>query len=109
MIYLVGMGPGSFGAMTRETYDAVCGADIIIGAARLLYSVPEGSHAELCKAVMPEDILSAIKSAQEDGEKNITVVMSGDTGFYSGTRGLIPVLKKEGLNTRCFRAYQVFR
>ena len=97
MIYLVGMGPGSFGAMTRETYDAVCGADIIIGAARLLYSVPEGSHAELCKAVMPEDILSAIKSAQEDGEKNITVVMSGDTGFYSGTRGLIPVLTKEGL------------
>ncbi len=100
MIYLAGLGPGSFGAMTRETYDAVCGADVIIGAARLLYSVPEGSHAELCKAVMPKDILAAIKGALDGGDKNITVVMSGDTGFYSGTRGLIPVLQEEGLEYR---------
>ena len=100
MIYIVGLGPGSFGAMTRETYDAVCGADVIIGAARLLYSVPEGSHAELCKAIMPKDILEAAKAAIDDGAETITVVMSGDTGFYSGTRGLIPVLEEAGLEYR---------
>lgn len=100
MIYLAGMGPGSFGAMTRETYDAVAGADVIIGAARLLYSVPEGSHAELCKAVMPKDIMEAIRAALDEGKENITIVMSGDTGFYSGTRGLLPYLKEAGLEYR---------
>lgn len=100
MIYLAGMGPGSFGAMTRETYDAVAGADVIIGAARLLYSVPEGSHAELCKAVMPQDIMEAIKAAMDEEKENITVVMSGDTGFYSGTRGLLPYLKEADLEYR---------
>lgn len=97
MIYLVGLGPGSFGAMTREVYDAVAGADVIIGAARLLYSVPEGSKAELCKAILPKDILEAAKAAIDDGAETITVVMSGDSGFYSGTRGLIPYLKEAGL------------
>ncbi len=97
MIYIVGLGPGSFGAMTRETYDAVAGADVLIGAARLLYSVPEGSHAELCKAVLPKDILAAIEAAADNGSEKITVLMSGDSGFYSGTRGLIPYLKEAGL------------
>lgn len=97
MIYIAGMGPGSFGAMTRETYDAVAGADVIIGAARLLYSVPEGSHAELCKAVMPKDIMEAVKAAMDEGRQNITVIMSGDTGFYSGTRGILPYLDEAGL------------
>ncbi|MBQ3281257.1 MAG: precorrin-6y C5,15-methyltransferase (decarboxylating) subunit CbiE [Eubacterium sp.] len=97
MIYIAGLGPGSFGAMTRETFDVIEGADVIIGAARLLYSVPEGAHAELCKAILPKDILAAAKAAVDDGAKTIVVVMSGDTGFYSGTRGLIPVLEEAGL------------
>ena len=100
MIYLVGLGPGSFGAMTREVYDAVTGADVIIGASRLLYSVPEGSKAELCKAILPKDILEAAKAAIDGGAETITVVMSGDSGFYSGTRGLIPYLKEAGLEYR---------
>ena len=100
MIYIAGIGPGSFGAMTRETYDAVVDADVIIGAARLLYSVPEGAHAELVKAIMPNDIMEAIKGAVENDAKTITIVMSGDTGFYSGTRGLVPLLKEAGLEYR---------
>ena len=97
MIFIAGLGPGSFGAMTRETYDAVSGADVIIGAARLLESVPEGSKAELCKAILPKDILAAAEASTDKGAENIAVVMSGDTGFYSGTRGLIPYLKEAGL------------
>lgn len=100
MIYIAGMGPGSFGAMTRETYDAVAGADVIIGAARLLYSVPEGSHAELVKAVMPKDIMDAVHGALDNGAETITIVMSGDSGFYSGTRGLVPLLREENLEFR---------
>ena len=100
MIYIAGMGPGSFEAMTREAYDAVAGADVIIGAARLLYSVPEGSHAELVKAVMPKDVMEAVHGALDNGAGDITIVMSGDSGFYSGTRGLVPLLKEADLEYR---------
>ena len=97
MIYIAGLGPGSFGAMTREVYDVILGADVIIGAARLLDSVPEDSQGKLCKAILPKDIVSAAKDGIAGGARDIAVVMSGDTGFYSGTRGLIPLLQEEQL------------
>ena len=100
MVDLVGMGPGSYGAMTREAYDAVGNADVIIGAKRLLESVPAGSAAEKCAAVMPADILEIIKKKQSEGKERFVVAMSGDTGFYSGTRGLVPVLKEAGIDYR---------
>lgn len=100
MVDLVGMGPGSYGAMTRETYEAVEGAEVIIGAKRLLKSVPAGSGAEMCAAVMPADILEMIKEKQSLGKERFVVAMSGDTGFYSGTRGLVPVLKEAGIAYR---------
>ncbi|MBR3146901.1 MAG: precorrin-6y C5,15-methyltransferase (decarboxylating) subunit CbiE [Eubacterium sp.] len=100
MVDLVGMGPGSYGAMTRETYDAVGNAEVIIGAKRLLESVPAGSAAEKCAAVMPADILEIIKKKQSEGKERFVVAMSGDTGFYSGTRGLVPVLKEAGIDYR---------
>ena len=100
MVDLVGMGPGSYGAMTRETYEAVGCAEVIIGARRLLESVPSGSEAEKCAAVMPADILKIIKEKQSEGKERFVVAMSGDTGFYSGTRGLVPVLKEAGIDYR---------
>ena len=100
MIYLVGMGPGSYGAMTRETYEALTTADVVIGAKRLLESVPEESTAEKCPAVMPKDILDIILAKKAEGKETFTIAMSGDTGFYSGTRGLTPVLSEAGLEYR---------
>ena len=100
MVYLVGMGPGSYGAMTRETYDALERADVIIGAKRLLESVPPEFTAEKCPAVMPADILNIIKEKQITGNETFTIAMSGDTGFYSGTRGLAPVLEEAGMEYR---------
>ena len=100
MVYLVGMGPGSFGAMTRETYEALTDADVIIGAKRLLESVPNEFKGEKLAAVMPADILDIIKEKQRAGAKLFTVAMSGDTGFYSGTRGLAPALDEAGIEYR---------
>ena len=100
MVNLVGMGPGDLGAMTRETYEALTKAEVIIGAKRLLESVPEGAGGEKCPAVMPEDILKIIKDKMSEGRTEFTVAMSGDTGFYSGTRGLAPVLKEAGIEFR---------
>lgn len=97
MVILVGMGPGSYGAMTRETYEALAKAEVIIGAKRLLESVPPEFSGERCACVMPQDILAIIREKQEAGKADFAVAMSGDTGFYSGTRGLVPVLEDAGI------------
>ena len=100
MIYIIGMGPGSYGAMTREAYEALENADAVIGAKRLLESIPEGSKGARHAAVMPLDIVKIIQDEIERGASEIAVAMSGDTGFYSGTRGLVPELRKAGLEYR---------
>ena len=97
MINIIGMGPGSYGAMTRDAYDALASAGLIIGAKRLLESVPGEFTGKRVAAVMPENILKAI---QDEDTDDAAVAMSGDTGFYSGTRGLVPVLEKAGLEYR---------
>ena len=56
MVNLVGMGPGDLGAMTRETYEALTKAEVIIGAKRLLESVPEGACGEKCPADVKDPI-----------------------------------------------------
>ena len=99
MINIIGMGPGSYGAMTRDAYEALGSADVIIGAKRLLESVPGEFTGKRIAAVMPEDILKALR---DEKAENAAVAMSGDTGFYSGTRGLVPVLEKAGLEYRVY-------
>ena len=70
------------------------GADVIVGAKRLLEAVPEGANGEKKDAILGKDILEIIKGA---GDKDVCVVYSGDTGFYSGTRSPVPLLDKEGI------------
>lgn len=102
MINIIGMGPGNCGAMTRESYEALEDADAIIGAKRLLESIPEGFSGAKHSAVMPKDIVKIIQDELERGASSIAVAMSGDTGFYSGTRGLVPELERAGLEYRVF-------
>ena len=61
-------------------------ADYVVGAARLL----EGCAARHDAATRAEDILSLLLAS---GCENCAVLYSGDTGFYSGTRILLPLLK----------------
>ena len=89
-VTIVGIGPGSRQTMTREALDAMDHADCLIGARRMLEAALDGvkpSHA----AIAPEDISDFIHSSPEYG--SFCVVMSGDTGFFSGTRKLLPLLK----------------
>ncbi len=87
---IVGAGMGSVDTLTGEGRAAICEAELIIGAERLFSALPNGCRARLCPAVDTYEVLKIVKSA---GEKSVCVLMSGDAGFYSGTKRLIEVLK----------------
>ncbi|MDE6933580.1 MAG: precorrin-6A reductase [Oscillospiraceae bacterium] len=87
---LVGIGPGGTGGMTGEARQAIREADCLIGARRMLEAVRETGQT-VCEAVAPDDILQCIRERQ--GVRRFAVVLSGDTGFFSGARRLLPLLK----------------
>ena len=80
------MGPGSAGCMTQEVCRAVKQADVLIGSERLIAPYTDQ---RTVKAVTAAEILRVVEN--EDGE-HFTVLMSGDTGFYSGTKKLVEQL-----------------
>jgi precorrin-6Y C5,15-methyltransferase (decarboxylating) len=93
-IHIVGMGMGSLETLTHEALAAVKNADVLIGAERLLQSLPDGCSSDRHPAITPEDIYSIITNKVNAGA--ICILMSGDTGFYSGAKRLLE--KLEGRN-----------
>ena len=85
-VTIVGMGMGNPDTLTVGAWNALREARQIIGAGRLLDALPEGCTAQRTAAVRPGDIAAALR------EFPACVVMSGDTGFHSGTRNLLPLL-----------------
>ena len=98
-LILAGTGCGSAGSMTVEVRDAVAKADVLIGARRLIEGMPS-SGAKKCSAIYADEILKIIKEEMAQGEHNICVLYSGDSGFYSGTRSLIPLLEDAGIEAQ---------
>ena len=95
LVNLTALGGGSAATLTGEALAALRQAGRIIGAARLLENLPEGCTTDRVTAVRPADILAAL-----DGAQNPCVVYSGDTGFYSGARVLLPVLAERKMEAR---------
>jgi len=67
-------------------------ADYVVGAGRLLEGCALPHHA----ATRAEDILTLLLNS---GRERCAVLFSGDTGFYSGARMLLPLLKEHGVET----------
>lgn len=88
-IYLAGIGPGSEDAQTHSVRDAIRRADCLIGARRMLDAVARPGQ-QTCAAIAPEDIAAAIHA--RPACRVFTVVLSGDTGFFSGAKKLLPLL-----------------
>jgi len=87
-VTLVGIGTGAAGSLTAEGAQALTEADCLIGARRMLaLARPDQLTLE---AVGPEKIAAFIR-AHGDGRR-IAVALSGDTGFYSGAKKLLPLL-----------------
>lgn len=89
-VFVVGIGAGSKDGMTGEVRCAIERADCLIGAKRMLESVAVGGQA-LHLAIAPADISEFILAHRE--YQTFAVIMSGDTGFFSGTKKLLPMLK----------------
>ncbi len=92
-VTILGTGTGSEGMMTFETDKACREAELIIGAKRLTESLAR--YKKPCEnAILPGEIAEIVKNTSA---KRIVVAMSGDTGFYSGTKKLLPLLAEENV------------
>lgn len=94
-VILTAMGGGWENSITMECRQALEQADLIIGAKRLLDSLPEGLSAKKKAAVKGEEILAAL----EESKEVCCILFSGDAGFYSGARLLLPRLAERGILT----------
>jgi precorrin-6Y C5,15-methyltransferase (decarboxylating) len=87
-VALIGIGPGPRSCMTGEALEAASSAECLIGAARMLeLARPDQTVFE---AVRADEIADLIREHRE--LSRFTVLLSGDTGFYSGAKKLLPKL-----------------
>lgn len=96
-VTLAGLGCGTMATITAEVGEALAQADYLIGAARLLEQLPQGLTPRRTCAVHPREIAELLSDSSCE---NICVLYSGDTGFYSGARGLLPLLEERGVEPR---------
>lgn len=86
---VLGIGLGNPSTMTEGVRRAIGDADCLIGAKRMLDSVASnGQHKH--EAISPEDIAGFILKHHE--YQRFAILMSGDVGFFSGARKLLPLL-----------------
>ncbi len=100
-IYLTAIGGGTFPTLTGEALRVLMQADVIYGWARTLQDLPtdvtenrvpvKGTNALF-------DLLKQDEAKRNPSVETAVVVYSGDTGFYSGARILLPKLKEAGMN-----------
>ena len=88
-VTIVGIGPGNRKSMTEEVLCAISDADCIIGAKRMLEAVAD-NQTNTYDAIAPAAICDYIHNHPQ--YHRFTVVMSGDVGFFSGTKKLLPLL-----------------
>lgn len=98
---LVGIGMGNWDMLTVAAYRHLEEAPLLIGAKRVLDCMPDTVHGLWKQSFIPEEIFSMLENWQFSIEaQNATfppcVVYSGDTGFYSGCKTLLPLLESNG-------------
>ena len=96
-VTLVGMGGGSFSTLTLEAVEALKNADCILGAKRLLDSLPHELTGNRIPAVKAAELLERLETGSYEAP---AVIYSGDTGFYSGTKGLLALLRERNIPAR---------
>ena len=93
-ITLVGMGSGTPGNLTMQGLNALREAELIIGARRLLESLPDGCTGNRAPLYKIEEICALLRTTEA---AHVAVAYSGDTGFYSGASALCRALDAAGL------------
>lgn len=110
-VALAGIGPGSAGQMTLDVLEKICRSHVLLGAPRMIESALKAvDRLELFfasgkqekrgfnarpraeAAYLPDEVIRFLEGYQEGGL--VTVLFSGDTGFYSGTKKLARELRQ---------------
>lgn len=94
---LLGLGGGTPESVTAEAKAALERSELIVGAARLLDALPPREGQRRAAAVRADEIAEI--AARADAAE-ACVVLSGDTGFYSGAKALLPLLRERGIECR---------
>ena len=97
MVTLIGMGSGTWEALSAQAQNAVRGAGLVFGAKRLLAGLPAECSARQFTFYQPAEILNTLSQFPH---QDAAVLYSGDTGFYSGASGLITPLRALGVPAR---------
>lgn len=87
---LVGAGPGDLSMLTKRAREAFSSCQLIAGSRRLAESLKVFGKPVLCE-YQPQKLLSFLLEHPE--YEDICVALSGDTGFYSGAKGLLEAFK----------------
>lgn len=95
-VTLLGLGCGTDATLTAQARQALAEAEYIIGAQRLLAGLPPLCTPRRAAATKPQAILELLQKAACG---RACVVYSGDSGFYSGARSLLPLLEAAGWQT----------
>lgn len=91
-IAIVGSGMGDRDSLTYGAMKEIQGADCLIGSKRVIESFPDVDKPKYL-AITPVDIVECIR--RHPYYAKFAVLMSGDTGFYSGAKGLQELLEQE--------------
>lgn len=96
-IILAGIGMGNRESMTKEVEEAICDADVLMGAERMIEEYQP--RIEKKPYYLASQILPYIKELTgREGERKvrkIVILFSGDSGFYSGCQKMYDALREE--------------
>lgn len=96
-VTLIGMGPGDPSALTGGALAALEGADVLIGSRRLVERCALAPEARRFFPTKPAEIVEILTGGSWERP---CVLYSGDTGFHSGARTLLPLLAERGISSR---------
>ena len=96
-IYLIGIGMGNPDTLTVRAQRIIGQSDCLIGAKRMLESV-ENDRAVRISSIKNEEIVSAI--LQQPQDSIISVLLSGDVGFYSAAKKLCGCIRQSIADTQ---------
>lgn len=91
-IYIIGIGMGNPDTLTIGALNRIKQCQAVVGAKRMVESVGSVSGRTHC-AITPSEIVDWI-GHQEDVE-DVAVLMSGDTGFFSGAKKLTNLIREK--------------
>ncbi|MDD3360688.1 MAG: precorrin-6y C5,15-methyltransferase (decarboxylating) subunit CbiE [Hespellia sp.] len=93
-VYLIGIGMGAVEEMTMEAVTYLRESDCVIGAKRMIQSAMRlGFEKTVFESYQPREIKQFLK--EHKSFQSVSIVLSGDSGFYSGAKSLTEELKDD--------------